>query len=59
MVFFAIRQHELATGIHVSPAPEPPPAYLPAVSLGVVPEHRLWVLCFMHRSCIGYLFDMW
>ena len=42
--------------MHVSPHPEPPSYLLPHPSLWVVPEHRLWVPCFMHRTCIGHLF---
>ena len=27
--------------------------FFPILSLWVVPEHWLWVPCFMHRTCIG------
>ena len=30
-----------------------PPTSLPIPSLWVVPEHGLWVPCFMHRTCTG------
>ena len=29
------------------------------LSLWVVPEHQLWVPCFMHRICTGHLFYIW
>ena len=32
---------------------------LPTLSLWVVPEHRLWVPCFMHGTCTGHLFYVW
>ena len=41
------------------PYPEPPPTFLLTPSLWVVPEHQLWVPCFMHRTCSGHLFYIW
>ena len=41
------------------PHPEPPPTSLPTLSLWVVPEHWLWVPCFMHRTSTGHLFYIW
>ena len=49
--FFAIYWHESATGVHVSHHPEPRSNSLPTPPLWVVPEHQLWVPCFMH--CIN------
>ena len=47
VLFFAI--HESATGIHVSPPIlNPSPTFLPTLSLWVIAEHQLWVLCFMY-----------
>ena len=33
--------------------------FLPTLSLWVVPEHQLWVPCFMHRTHTGHLFYIW
>ena len=46
-MIFPIHWHELATGVHVSPHPEP--ISLPTPSLWVVPEHQFWVPCFTRR----------
>ena len=35
------------------------PTSLPILPLGVVPEHRLWVPCFMLPTCTGHLSHMW
>ena len=37
----------------------PSPTSLPIPSHWVVPEHQLWVPCFMHRTCAGHLFHIW
>ena len=49
----------ISMGEHVYPCPEPPPTFLPTPSLWVVPEHWLWVPCFMHWICTGHLFYIW
>ena len=59
VMVFAIHRHELAMGVHVFPHPEPPPLSLSTASLWIVPEHWLWVSCFIHRTCIGHLFYIW
>ena len=41
------------------PHPEPPPTSFPTPSLWVVPEHWLWVPCFVHWSCTDHLFYIW
>ena len=53
---FAIHQHELATG---TCGPYILYPSLPSLFLWVVPEHCLWVPCFMHRTCTGHLFYIW
>ena len=42
-------------GMHVSPILNPPTS-LPTPSLWVITEHRLWVPCFMYRTCTGHRF---
>ena len=43
--------------VHVSsPILNPPPPSLPTLSLWLVPEHQIWVPCFMYQTCTGYLF---
>ena len=40
----------------------PPPSWTPSLpnqSLWVLPEHWLWVPCFMHQTCTGHLFYIW
>ena len=46
---FVIHQHESAIDIYVAPSIlNPLPISLPTLSLWVIPEHKLWVPCFMH-----------
>ena len=40
--------------VHMSPHPEPPSFSI--LSFWVVPEHQLWMPCFMHWICTGHLF---
>ena len=54
VMVFAIPQRESATGARVSPILKPPSH--PTPTLWVVPEHWLWVPCFMHQTCTGHLF---
>ena len=35
------------------------PTSLFILSLWIVPEHQLWVLCFIHWTCTGHLFHIW
>ena len=56
LFFFAIHQHESATGAHVSPHPEHPTLH-PA--LWDVLEHWVWVPCFTHQTCTGHLLRIW
>ena len=56
MMIFAIHQHELVTGIMCSPILNPASTPSPPLSLWVVPEHWLWVACFMNQICTGHLF---
>ena len=58
-MIFAIHQHELTTGIHVYPHPELTLTSFPTLSLWVVPEHQLWVPCFMHQTCTSHVFYIW
>ena len=54
VVVFATHQHELATGIHVSPHPEPHSHLSPyPIPLGCL-RHQLWVPCIIHQSPTGY-----
>ena len=56
---FLIHGHESAMGVHVFPYSEPR-SHLPPLSIPwVVPEHQLWVSCFMHPICTGHLFYIW
>ena len=41
------------------PMLHPPATSLLAPSLWVVPEHQLWVPCFMHGTCTGHLYFVW
>ena len=42
----------------VPPILNPPSTCLPTL-FWVVPEHWLWVPCFMHQTCTGHLFYIW
>ena len=42
-----------------SPILNPLSTSFSTLSLWVVPEHQLWVPCFMRRLCTGHLFYMW
>ena len=46
-------------GIHVSPHPDAPTRSFSILSLWVVPEHWVWVLCFMHQIAlvISFTYD--
>ena len=58
VVVFVIYQHKSATGVDVSPHPEPPLTSLLTPSLWVVPEHWLWVPCLIHWTCPGHLWHL-
>jgi len=56
---FLIHGYESAMGAHVFPDSEPR-SHLPLSPIPwVVPEHQLWVSCFMHPTCTGHLFYIW
>ena len=60
MVFFMVLYH-ISTWIGhrytcVPPFLNPSPTSLPTLSLWVVPEPWLWVICFMNWSCTGHCF---
>ena len=44
---------------HINMNQNPLTTSLLTLSLWVVPEHRLWVPCFMHGTCTGHLFYVW
>ena len=56
---FAIHQHESATGIHVFPILNPPPASLSVPSLWVVSVHQPQASSIMHWTWTGDLFHIW
>ena len=56
VMVFVTFQHELATGTHVPPSLSPPPTSLLTPTLWVVPEHWLWVPCFMHQLALVICF---
>ena len=41
------------------PILNPSPTSIPTPSLWVVPEHWLWVPCYIHWTCTGHLFHIW
>ena len=59
VMVFAIHQHELATGMHVSPpcwTPLPPHSPSPSSRLS---EFWLWVPCIIHQLPTGFLLHIW
>ena len=54
VMIFAIHQHELTTGIQVSPHPEAPPTSLPTLSLGCPRALALGAWDFCLASLILY-----
>ena len=56
---FAIHQHASATGVHVFPILNPPPASLPIPSLWVIPVHQPQASCILHQTWTGGSFLIW
>ena len=56
---FAIHQHASATGVHMFPILNPPPASLPITSLWVIPVHQPLASCILHRTWTGDSFLIW
>ena len=56
---FAIHQHESATGIHVFPILNLPPASLPVPSLWVISVHQPQASSIMHWTWTGDSFHIW
>ena len=56
---FAIHWHESATGVHVFPILNPPPASLLIPSLWVIPVQQPRASCIIHWTWTGDLFHIW
>ena len=56
---FAIHQYESATGIHMFPILNPPPHYLPILSLWFVSVHQPQASCILHRAWTGDSLHIW
>ena len=42
---------------YIPPILNPPATSLPTLFLCVIPEHWLWMPCFMHQTCTDHLFS--
>jgi len=56
VMVFAIHLCESAMIQMCPPILNTPPTFLTTSSLWIVPEHWLWVPCFLHWTCTGHLF---